>query len=67
MGRKVTYHSMLCLWKHENALQRSQDPKQKQKMRGQTKAQVENRGGVTAATGVIYARSIVARVSQICA
>ena len=43
-------------------------------MRGQTKAQVENRSRETAATGVTkftklcaYARSIEARVSQICA
>ena len=25
-GRKVAYHGMPCLWEHENALQRSQDP-----------------------------------------
>ena len=40
-------------------------------MRGQKKAQVENRSRETAATGVTklcaYARSIEARVSQICA
>ena len=48
----IAYHGMPCLWEHENTLQRSQDPKQKQEMRGQTKAQVENRSRETAATGV---------------
>ena len=52
MVRKVTYHGKLCLYEHENALQRSQDPKQKQEMRGQTKAQVENSSRETAAMGV---------------
>ena len=41
--------------------------KKKHEMRGQTKAQVENRSRETAATGITNMCSIEARVSQICA
>ena len=42
MGRKVAYHGTPCLWEHENALQRLQDPpkskrcEDRRKRRGKT-------------------------------
>ena len=71
-GRKVAYHGMPCLWEHENALQRSQDPNKNKRCEDRRKRRwktvVEKPPLLVSQIPVCaYARSIEARVSQICA
>ena len=69
-GRKVAYHGMPCLWEHENALQRSQDPNKNKRCNDRRKRRwkkVVEKPPLWVSQICAYARSIEARVSQICA
>ena len=70
MGRKVAYHGMPCLWEHENALQRIQDPKTKKRCEDRLKHKwktVVEKPPLRVSQICAYARSIEAYMSQICA
>ena len=61
---------MPCLWEHENALQRSQDPNKNKRCEDRRKLRWKNvveKPPLRVSQICAYARSIEARVSQICA
>ena len=61
---------MPCLWEHENALQRSQDPNKNKRCEDRRKLRwktVVEKPPLRVSQICAYARSIEARVSQICA